>query len=232
MPNAQSRKGLIMQNAVTEALAGIRVEPAGHLLGHSEPGLTHASWTRVRERLEAVGRSVVPRRMPSRLASEVLTYPLQGTFGFLLEAAARFLESVSQEDAERTAHEARTIKALTVAPALRHHRGEEVPAGATGEELLDYRVTAEGNGFLALSVAEFTAAVGPHHRLRGVLPAVPPSDPAAFVVLWNRISAPGLVLSGMNAALTDDDHGAALLRSHLATAAQALVPGEPYREWR
>ncbi|WP_331732191.1 hypothetical protein OG613_47595 (plasmid) [Streptomyces sp. NBC_00015] len=221
-----------MQNAVTEALAGIRVEPAGNLLVHPETALTHTAWTHVIERLEDAGRSVVPRSMPSRPTREVLTYPRQGTFGFVLEAAARLLETGSQEDAERTAHEARTLKALTVAPALRHHRGEAAPAGATGEELLAHRVTAEGNGFLALSVAELTAAVGPHRKARGVLPAEPPSDPAAYVVLWNMISAPGLVLSGMNAANTDDEHGAALLFSHLATAAQALVPGEPFREWR
>ncbi|MFD5079561.1 hypothetical protein [Streptomyces sp. NPDC058371] len=161
----------------------------------------------------------------------VLTYPLQGTFGFLLEAAAKFLESGSREDAERTAHEARTVKALTAAPTLRHQQ-EASPTGGTGKELLEHRVTAEGNGFLALSVAELTAAIGPHRKVRGVLPAVPPPEPTAFVVLWNRISAPGLVLSGMNAARTEAEHGAALLHSHLATAAQALVPGEPSREWR
>ncbi|MER5615475.1 hypothetical protein [Streptomyces sp. NPDC002215] len=219
-----------MQDAVNEALADIRVEPAGHLLGRPEPSLTHASWIQALEQLEATGRSVVPRSIPSQPAREVLTYRLQSTFGFLLDAAARFLESGNKKDAERTAHEARTIKALTVAPALRHHREEAPPTGSTGEELLDHRVTAEGNGFLALSVAELTAAIGPVRKARGQLPAVPPGDPAAFVVLWNRISAPGLILTGMNAILTDGELGAALLQSYLATAAQALIPGEPHHE--
>ncbi|MFJ5817279.1 hypothetical protein ACIQGT_25785 [Streptomyces sp. NPDC093108] len=31
-----------MQNSVNEALADVRVELAGHLLGRAEPGLTHA----------------------------------------------------------------------------------------------------------------------------------------------------------------------------------------------
>lgn len=221
-----------MQNAVHEAIGDIRVEPAGNLLGSPETSLTHASWSHVLEQLEATGRSVVPRRVPAQPAREVLTFRLQSTFGFLLDAAARFLESGDKEDAERTAHEARTIKALTVAPALRHHREEEPPTGGTREELLDHRVSAEGNGFLVLSVAELTAAIGPHHKARGLLPAMPPQDPMGFVVLWNRISAPGFILAGMNAAHTDDEHGAALLQSHLATAAQALVPGETQHEWR
>lgn len=220
-----------MQNAVNEALADIRVEPAGRLLRRPETVLTRASWTHALEQLEATGRSVVPRSTPVQPACEVLTYPLQSTFGFLLDAAARFLDSGTEEDAERTAHEARTVKALTVAPALRHHREEAPPATSTREELLDHRVTAEGNGFLALSVAELTAAIGPGRR-RGLLPDVLPPDPAAFVVMWNRISAPGLILAGMNAAHTDSEHGAALLQSHLATAAQMLVPGEPHHEWR
>ncbi|MCX4681622.1 hypothetical protein OG413_41205 [Streptomyces sp. NBC_01433] len=221
-----------MQNSVNEALADIRVEPAGHLLGRPERGLTHVSWTHALAQLEATGRSVVPRSTPTELAREVLTYRLQSTFGFLLDAAARFLDSGDQEDAERTAHEARTIKALTVAPALRHHRAETRHADGTRKELLDHRVTAEGNGFLALSVAELTAAIGPGRKARGQLPAVPPPDPAAFVVLWNRISAPGLILTGMNAILTGGELGAALLQSHLATAARALIPGENHQERR
>ncbi|MCX4826378.1 hypothetical protein OG883_42820 [Streptomyces sp. NBC_01142] len=221
-----------MHNAVNEALADIRVEPAGHLLGRPEPGLTYASWTHLLEQLEATGRSIVPRSIPTRPACEVLTFRLQSTFGFLLDAAARFLDSGSKEDAERTAHEARTVKALTVAPALRHHREEAPPTGGTREELLEHRVTAEGNGFLALSVVELTAAIGPDRKVRGLLPAELPLDPAAFVVLWNRISAPGLILAGMNAAHTDGEHGAALLQSHLATAAQALVPGETRHDWQ
>jgi hypothetical protein len=220
-----------MQNSVNEALADIRIEPAGHLLGRRpKPVLTHSSWTHALAQLEEAGRSVVPRSIPTQPAREVLTYRLQSTFGFLLDAAARFLESGDQEDAERTAHEARTIKALTVAPALRHHREEARPAEGTRKELLDHRVTAEGNGFLALSVAELTAAVGPGRKARGQLPAVPPPDPTAFVVLWNRISAPGLVLTGMNAILTDGGLGATLLQSYLATAARALIPGENHRE--
>lgn len=223
-----------MQSAVQEALADIRVEPVEHLLrlDHPEGDHAHAAWTHVLERLEAIGRSVVPRGFASRPGREVLTYPSQSTFGFLLDAAARFLESGGQEDAERTAHEARTVKALTVAPALRHYREKTAPTGGTEKELLDHRVSVEGNGFLALSVAELTAAIGPASKVRGLMPAALPSDPKAFVVLWNRISAPGLVLSGMNAAHTDAEHGAALLQSHLATAAQALVPGEPFRERR
>lgn len=220
-----------MQDAVNEALTDIRVEPAGRLIVRPAAGLTQASWTHGLEQLEATGRSVVPRRLPTDLAREVLTYRLQGTFGFLLNAAACFLESGDKEDAERTAHEARTIKALTVAPGLRHQRDSAPPIGGTREELLDHRVTAEGNGFLAVSVAELTAAIGPHPRPRGLLPATPPSDPTAFVVLW-WISAPGIILAGINAAHTDGEHGAALLRSHLATAAQALVPGETHHEWR
>ncbi|MGW6203694.1 hypothetical protein ACWF9B_08615 [Streptomyces sp. NPDC055089] len=219
-----------MQNAVNEALAGIRVEPVSHILGES--GLSHTSWTRAREQLEATGRSIVPRGVPTQPPRDALTYRLHSTFGFLLDAAARFLDSGDKDDAERTAQEARTIKALTVVPALRHVRGEAPPAGATREELLDHRVTVEGNGFLALSIAELTAAIGPVHKTRGQLPAVPPMDPAAFVILWNRITAPGLILTGMNAAHTDAEHGANLLLSHLATAAQALVPGEPHHEWR
>ncbi|MET8816519.1 hypothetical protein ABZW47_31540 [Streptomyces sp. NPDC004549] len=223
-----------MQSAVKEALADIRVEPVEHLLrlGHAEGNHSHASWTRVLERLEANGRSVVPRAFESRPGREVLTYPSQGTFGFLLGAAAHFLESGSQEDAERTAHEARTVKALTVAPALRHSREKTAPRGGTERELLDHRINVGGNGFLALPVAELGVAMGSGPRGRGRLPAALPSDPGAFVVVWNRISAPGLVLSGINAAHTDADHGAALLQSHLATAAQALVPGEPLHERR
>lgn len=219
-----------MHNAVDEALADLRVEPARNLLG--EQGPHGPSWTGVLDRLEEVGRSVVPRTVPAHPAREVLTYRLQGTFGFLLDAAARFLDSGNQEDAERTAHEARTIRALTVAAGLRHYRRDTPPSGATGKELLDQRVSAEGNGFLALSVAELTTLIGPVLKARGQLPAMLPADPGAFVVLWNRISAPGLILTGMNAAHADEEHGAALLHSYLASAAQALTPGEPYREWQ
>ncbi|MFJ5952592.1 hypothetical protein [Streptomyces noursei] len=215
-----------MHNAVNEALADIRVEPAGNLQGRPATGLTHAAWPGVLEQLEATGRSVVPRSTPAQPTREVLTFGLQGTFGFLLDAAASFLESGAKKDAERTAHEARTIKALTVAPALRHHRQEAPPAGGSREELLDHRVAVEGNGFLALSVAELTAALGPGRKARGLMPAMPPSDPTAYVVLWNRISAPGLVLAGLNLAHTDGEHGAALLLSHLVSAAKALEPGE------
>lgn len=221
-----------MQNAADEAVADIRIEVAGLLLGRPEAEFNHASWAHALEQLETTGRSVVPRSIPAQPACEVLTYPLQSTFGFLLDAAARFLESGGREDAERTAHEARTIKALTVTPALRHHREEAAPTGGTSDELLDHRVTAEGNGFLVLSVAELIAAGGTHHKGRGLLPSVPSTDPKVFVVVWNRISAPGLLLSGMNAAHTAGEYGVALLQSHLATAAQALVPGGPYREWR
>ncbi|MFI5864729.1 hypothetical protein [Streptomyces sp. NPDC051546] len=219
-----------MQNVVNEALADIRVEPAGNLLGHRERALPSASWHRVLDQLEATGRSVVPRTNPVEPTREVLTYRLQGTFGFLLDAAARFLDSGAQEAAERTAHEARTVKALTVAPTLRHHRGSTPPPTGTGQERLDHRITVEGNGFLALSVAELTEAIGPGRKARGLLPAMPPADPTAFVVMWNRISAPGLILTGLNAAHTDGKHGAALLHSHLSTAAKALAPGEAVHE--
>ncbi|MEU1076497.1 MULTISPECIES: hypothetical protein [unclassified Streptomyces] len=221
-----------MHNAVNEALADIRVEPAGNILGRPATGTAPAPWPDVLEQLEATGRSVVPRSVPKQPTREVLTFRLQGTFGFLLDAGARFLQSGSREDAERTAHEARTVKALTVAPPLRHHRPEEPPDGATREELLDHRVTVEGNGFLAMSVAELTAALGPGRKVRGLMPATPPTDPEAYVVMWNRISAPGIILAGLNAAHTDDEHGAALLQSHLATAAQALAPGQASHERR
>ncbi|WP_435058024.1 hypothetical protein [Streptomyces sp. bgisy060] len=220
-----------MHNALNEALADIRVEPAGNLLGRPATGMTPAPWPDVLEQLEATGRSVIPRSIPTQPTREVLTFPLQGTFGFLLDAAARFLQSGSLEDAERTAHEARTVKALTVAPPLRHHRPEAPPSGATTAELLDHRVTVEGNGFLAMSAAELTAALGPGRKVRGLMPATPPSDPTAYVVMW-KISAPGIILAGLNEAHTDGEHGAALLQSHLATAAQALAPGEARHERR
>lgn len=218
-------------NAANEALADIRIEPAGLLLGQPAADLNHASWTHALHQLESTGRSVVPRGIPAQPTSEVLTYPSRSTFGFLLDAAARFLESGAQEDAEHTAHEARTVKALTVVPALRHHRGEAPLADGTREELFDHRVTAEGNGFLALSVAELTTALGLRRKARGLLPSVPPTDPMAFVVVWNRVNAPGLLLSGMNAAHNAGEHGAAILQSHIATAAQALVPEEGSRQW-
>ncbi|MGW3933605.1 hypothetical protein ACWECC_36845 [Streptomyces microflavus] len=199
-----------MQNAVNEALADIRVEPAGHLLG--EVGLTHASWTHALEHLEATGRSIVPRGIPTQPAREVLTYRLQSTFGFLLDTAARFLESGGEEDAERTAHEARTIKALTVAPGLRHRREEAAPAGATRAELLDHRVTAEGNGFLALSVAELTAAIGPVRKARGQLPAVLPPDPAAFVVLWKCSSRSACLMRQMACPVPGVDPGVSIAK--------------------
>ncbi|MDF3303295.1 hypothetical protein [Streptomyces tropicalis] len=221
-----------MHNAVNEALADIRVEPAGNLLGRPATGMTPAPWPDALEQLEATGRSVIPRSIPTQPTREVLTFPLQGTFGFLLDAAARFLQSGSLEDAERTAHEARTVKALTVAPPLRHHRPEAPPSGATTAELLDHRITVEGNGFLAMSAAELTAALSPGRKVRGLMPATPPSDPTAYVVMWNRISAPGIILAGLNEAHTDGEHGAALLQSHLATAAQALAPGETRHERR
>ncbi|MFD6335276.1 hypothetical protein ACFWGI_37640 [Streptomyces niveus] len=220
-----------MQNAANEALADIRIEPAGLLLGHSGAELNRASWVHALEQLESTGRSVVPRGMPAEPTCEVLTYRSRSTFGFLLDAAARFLESGTQEDAENTAHEARTVKALTVIPTLRHPREEAPPADATDQERFDHRVTAEGNGFLALRVAELTALRGLRRPARGLLPSVPPSDPMAFVVVWNTVSAPGLLLSGMSAAHTAGEHGAALLQSHLATAAQALIPEELYGEW-
>lgn len=79
-----------MQNAADEAVADIRIEVAGLLLGRPEAEFNHASWAHALEQLETTGRSVVPRSIPAQPACEVLTYPLQSTFGFLLDARHAF----------------------------------------------------------------------------------------------------------------------------------------------
>jgi hypothetical protein len=213
-----------VHNIVEEALAGVRLQRVGQWL--NGPASVHAQqWALVLQELRGAGSGVVPQGVPRAADVLVMTYPLDGVFGPLLEAVGRFLVTGGQAAAEDVADQARVLKALTVAPALRHFREAAPASDAPPEALLSYRIGSQGNGFLALSVAELAAAGGTV-RTRGLVPCPQPADPAAFVVLWDRLSAPGHVLAAAGRAHSGEEPDMLLLHQTLAVAATALVPGD------
>ncbi|MEU8779538.1 hypothetical protein [Streptomyces sp. NPDC048606] len=162
----------------------------------------------------------------------MVTWPADGVFGPLLEAAGEFVETGGQHAAERAAEEARALKVLTTVPHLRHYRQPAPAKGADPEAWFGHeRIGIEGNGYLALTEAELVAATG-RTRTRGILSSLRAPDSSAYVVVWDDHSAPGLVLSGVHLAYTDPEYGATLLHQRLHSAAQALVPGPRDMEWR
>jgi hypothetical protein len=228
--DAATERTPIVQNP-DEALADIRLEHAQDILAEPAHGLTEQSWRKAMAELESAGRSVVPRLPPPDETTRVLTYPPATTFGALLDAAARFLADGGRENADRTARAARAVKALTVIPGQRYHRQETPPPGSTAAQLLTHRIRTEGNGFLALPAGEVLEATGPRGKRREILGVLEPSDPAAYVVVWEDLTAPGIILSGVKDAYHHGSTGAAELHRHLVTAAQGLVPGAAHDEW-
>ncbi|MFB6984618.1 hypothetical protein ACNPQN_32745 [Streptomyces sp. NPDC056297] len=215
-----------MRYAADDALTGIRIQSAEELLPASGAAFTEQAWFDAVVALGHNGRSVLPRRMPAGREISVLTYPLNSTFGPLLSAATRFMESGDEKDAQQTAYEAGVLKSLTTVPHLRFERQATAPASSSPQESLSHRISAEGNGFLVMTAGELARSSGSGKWL-GMAPRPQQADPAAYVVIWDRMSAPGLVLTGVCHAYAGI--GVASLKQYIATAAQALVPGRD--EW-
>ncbi|MEZ0096064.1 hypothetical protein [Streptacidiphilus sp. EB129] len=174
-------------------------------------------------RLETAGRGLLPRT-PG--AGQVLTFPLAGPFGRLLDAAARFLHDGGRESAQEVAVAARTVRSLTVAANLRHYRESDPGPDARAEKRLRHQVTSRGNGILALQVSELLTVSG--RRLpRTVLPRPVPEDPDAWTVVWSDITAPGLILGAAARAHHGDTLDLQMLASALATAVRTLTPAIP-----
>ncbi|WP_328296425.1 hypothetical protein OG389_00485 [Streptomyces sp. NBC_00435] len=165
-----------------------------------------------------------------------MTWPKGSIFGPLLDACRVFAENGGQERAERVAQEARTLKLLTTVPRLRHYREAAPPPGSSAAEVFAHeRIGVIGNGFLAVTLAELTAAEQQRRR-RGIFSSTvsAAAGPDAFVVVWDHFTAPGFVLSGAHHAYTDPEHCTTRHHRQLHTAAGALNPSPSPRdtEWQ
>ncbi|MFE2850236.1 hypothetical protein ACFXJO_03785 [Streptomyces lavendulae] len=218
-----------MQNATDDELAVIALQPVEELLPAGTRAVSEAAWEEALCALEREGRSCLPRLLPASSQSLVVTWSASGVFGPLLEACRAFAETGGQQSAELVAQEARTLKSLTSVPHMRHYRQPAPPLGSSPADLFSHeRIGMVGNGFLAVPLAELVTATG-QSRERGVFSSTVPG-PAEYVVLWDHLSAPGLILGGVHLAYADPEYGTTLLHQQLHTAAHALTPGPPDAE--
>ncbi|MEU5437256.1 hypothetical protein AB0G73_28295 [Streptomyces sp. NPDC020719] len=210
-------------------LAGIEELTAGAVL-HRCTGsdvLTVGTWAYLLTVLAAQGQGVVPLRLPHDQSAPVILFPAAaGEFGPLLAAAARLVEDGGEAAARETARAAVTLKVLSTVPALRYERSAPPPPDAPPSRQFWYRVQREG-GFLATTVGSARDALAGPVPCRAVLPRPAPDDASAWIVLWDQLSAPGYVLSGVWAAVSWPDSGVRHLMQSLQTAAEAMLPGPP-----
>ncbi|MER5473531.1 hypothetical protein [Streptomyces sp. NPDC002685] len=221
-----------------EALQGIRRRSAASLLqeaAHTN-ALEDEAWEQVRQALRARSCGVLPSLLPPSSEAFLVVFPLdRSEFGPILEAARQVMETGTQQTAQELAQAARSVGALTTVPRLRHYRAG--PPGASPRSRLDHRVGVEGGGFLAMPAVEALDALelgGRAPRPRdGVFPLPQGAAPGSWVVVRHGVhSAPGLVLTGVQAAYDDRAGGGAeQLMSYLRTAAAALRPAPARIEW-
>lgn len=219
-----------------DPLATVAVRHAEELLAHyvGTGPCTDDRWTRVLDGLQLDGQGVVPRARPASGTSPVITFRWDSEpFGPLLEASSRLVHEGGGEAAQHTAEAARTLKVLSTVPHLRHRRDPAPTPGDSVRERFWHRVENEAGGFLAITVQDLTNELEDALPDRGLLPRPATSDPQAWVVVWKSLSASAVVLSGVGMlAQLPDRSGVDWLMHNLETAAKALVPGPPEREWK
>lgn len=221
-----------MQSTADEERAAIHLQPVEDLLPEGTGEVSEPAWEAALCALGEAGRSCLPHLLPASSRSLVVTWSTDSVFGPLLDACRDFAENGGQEAAEHVAQEARALKMLTTVPHLRHYRQSPPPLGSSRADVFSHeRICVSGNGFLAVSSAELTAATG-EQRKRGILSSTMSGGPAAYVVVWDHLSAPGLVLGGVRLAYTDTEYGITQLHRQLHTAAGALTPGPRHMEWQ
>jgi hypothetical protein len=219
-----------------DPLATLAVRHAEELLAYYVGAgvCTDDRWTRVLDGLQQDGQGVVPRARPASGTSPVITFRVDGEpFGPLLEASSRLVHEGGAEAAQHTAEAARTLRVLSTVPHLRHRQDLVLAPEAGVQQRFWHRVENEAGGFLAITVQDLTAALGGALPDRGLLPRPAPSDPQAWVVVWKSLTASVVVLGGVGLlAQMPDRDGVDWLMRNLDTAAKALVPGPPEREWK
>jgi hypothetical protein len=219
-----------------DPLVTVAVRRAEELMAHyAEAGAwTHDRWGRVLDGLRRDARGVIPRTLPKAPDTPVITFRADAEpFGPLLDAAACLVHDGDREAAHRTAEAARTLKVLSTVPHMRYRQHPAPDAGATPGSRFWHRVETEGEGFLPITVVELESALDGLLPDRGLLPRPAPDDPEAWVVVWRSLTAPAVVLGGVGMLATMPDRaGVDWLMQNLGTAARALEPGPPEREWK
>ncbi|MEU9415947.1 hypothetical protein [Streptomyces sp. NPDC048272] len=221
-----------MQSTTDEERSAIRLQPVTELLPAGTAEVSEPAWEAALCALDAAGRSCLPHLLPLNSRSLVVTWPTGSVFGPLLNACREFAENGGQETAEHVAQEARALKLLTSVPHARHYRQPAPRPGSSPADVFSHeRIGLIGNGFLAVSSGELTAATG-EQRKRGILSSALSTSSAGYVVVWDHLSAPGLVLGGVRFAYSDNEYGTTLLHQQLHTAAGALTPAPRDMEWQ
>ncbi|MFE0137961.1 hypothetical protein ACFWY6_41370 [Streptomyces sp. NPDC059037] len=217
-------------------LDGIEVCAAGDLLSRyagSGP-CTPVRWQQVLDGLAADRQGVIPRQAPAADTTERVTFLLDhDPLGPLLGAVARLLHEGDEAAARDTAHAARSFHAVTTAPPLRHHRRPAPAPGADVRTRFMYRVATEGQHYLPLTAGELRDELGAMVPRQAVVPRPVPEERAAWVVVWETLSAPGVVMTGAWAAVAyPDATGIEWLMQSLKSGVAAMEPGPPDLEWR